>query len=157
MITRSPKVTSLPTLLLPLLPIRIVALFSPIMGGGNGQKPRMAREKRVEKHKPAKGISITIPSLFSCSNVLLFFSRSFSQLVSQLFLSLDLTSGRPRSVYFLIDCVCRQPARVQQESHDHPGRQFLSLLCIASSSSQHNFHPWLHNILLYSIPQKNNN
>lgn len=34
------------------------------MGGGNGQKAKMAREKNMEKAKPTKGMYVSI--IFSC-------------------------------------------------------------------------------------------
>uniref|UniRef100_A0A453BPJ3 Small EDRK-rich factor-like N-terminal domain-containing protein n=1 Tax=Aegilops tauschii subsp. strangulata TaxID=200361 RepID=A0A453BPJ3_AEGTS len=69
------------------------------MGGGNAQKSKMARERNLEKLKGGKGNGANSP--FSWS----------SDLVGLPDLIL--------SVFFLL-ILRREPARGQQEGHEHP-------------------------------------
>ena len=74
---------------------------SAAMGGGNAQKSKMAREKNLEKLKGGKG-NVTLIPLF----LFLFGSCRL----------LDLILSCP-----LLLILCREPARGQQEGHEHPG------------------------------------
>jgi hypothetical protein len=78
------------------------------MGGGNGQKSKMARERNVEKNKASKGTSISIhPYPDSPSSL----AHLIIQSPSDLTLSID----------FVSMFACRQPVGEQQEGHERLG------------------------------------
>lgn len=82
------------------------------MGGGNGQKAKMARERNLEKQKAAKGNTFLSLSLTPLSNLSL--------------------------IGFRIDDLCRKPAGIKQESDEYPGI-FPSHLLNSFSYERKNF------------------
>jgi hypothetical protein len=87
------------------------------MGGGNGQKAKMAREKNAEKNKPSKGIghSLIFSSISGSADQLRSVDFWFFLLYFKLFLS-DLCNWY------------REPVGDEQEGLDHPGFFFNYLV-----------------------------
>ena len=71
------------------------------MGGGNGQKSKMARERNAEKNKASKGTH----ALLDPSRRFVLIHLNSMMIINWGFFSIP----------------CRQPARGQQEGHEHPG------------------------------------